>query len=146
MRGEVAAAVASAVVGEEPVNVMDAVGGEPDLRPGEETTAVAPPSHHPTPTLRTHSRGALDVLSTSDDGRRDTCRARLPHRGLSVQRCDADTVPVGIGCEEGRPEPRIMGLAQDRDTFGLPLLKGRVELVGSTVDGQAHLTGARDVR
>ncbi|CAM5368950.1 hypothetical protein SVIOM74S_09455 [Streptomyces violarus] len=55
-----------------------------------------------------HSRGALVVLSKSDDGRRDTCRARLPHCGLSVLRSDADTVPVRIGREEGQPEPRIM--------------------------------------
>lgn len=95
----------------------------------------------------THSRGALVVLSKSDDGRRDTCRARLPHCGLSAFRCDADPVPVRIGCEEGQPEPRIMRLAQDRDPLGLPLLKGRVELVGSsTVNGQTNLTGARDVR
>src|SRR4051794_6752363 len=38
--------------------------------------------------------------------------------GLSVLRCDADTVPVGIGCEEGQPEPRIMRLAQDRPPAG----------------------------
>jgi hypothetical protein len=48
-----------------------------------------------------HSRGALVVRSKSDDCRRDTCGARLPHCGLSVLRCDADTVPVRIGCEEG---------------------------------------------
>lgn len=35
--GEVAGAVASAIVGDDPVDVVDAVGGEPDLRPGEES-------------------------------------------------------------------------------------------------------------
>jgi hypothetical protein len=85
-------------------------------------------------------------VSKSDNGRRDTYRARLPHCGLSVLRCDPDTVPVRIGCEEGQPEPRIMRLVQDRDALGLPLLEDRVELVGSTVDGQANLTGTRDVR
>lgn len=37
--GEVAGAVASAIVGDDPVDVVDAVGGEPDLRPGEESSS-----------------------------------------------------------------------------------------------------------
>jgi hypothetical protein len=36
---EVAGAVASAIVGDDPVDVFDAVGGEPDLRPGEESSS-----------------------------------------------------------------------------------------------------------
>ena len=65
---------------------------------------------------------------------------------FSAPRCDADTVPVRIGCEEGQPEPCIMRLVQDRDALGLPLLEDRVDLVGPTVDGQANLTGTWDVR
>jgi hypothetical protein len=97
-------------------------------------------------TLRGAFAWGLVVLSKSDEGRRDTYRTRLPHCGLSAPRCDADTVPVRIGCEEGQPEPRIMRLLQDRDALGIPLLEDRVDLVGPTVDGQAHLTGTRDVR
>ncbi len=37
--GEVAGAVASAFVGDDPVNAVDAVGGEPDLRQGEESSS-----------------------------------------------------------------------------------------------------------
>jgi hypothetical protein len=37
--GEVAGAVASAIVGDDPVNVVDAVNSEPGLRPGEESSS-----------------------------------------------------------------------------------------------------------
>ncbi|WP_398928997.1 hypothetical protein [Streptomyces sp. Ag109_O5-1] len=37
--GKVAGAVASAIVGDDPVDVVDAVGGEPDLRPGKESSS-----------------------------------------------------------------------------------------------------------
>jgi hypothetical protein len=65
---------------------------------------------------------------------------------FSAPRCHADAVPVRISCEEGQSEPQIMRLLKDRDALGLPLLEDRVELVGSTVDGQANLTGTRDIR